>query len=154
MLSTTPVVGKEIPWGDINGQVCHVLDFLPYGRIEQDKALSLFPMFPYASLLVELEKPHRQATLNIFHKIDFVNLSQAYKQKNDEDEMLIIWTTKRYKNVIYKLMSAIMPKLIVWLCKKDSYRLMTDNEYKPELNGEARYIAKKPLLELKPDTMD
>jgi hypothetical protein len=47
-----------------------------------------------------------------------------------------------------------MPKLVVWICPKGAFKLMTDQTGRPELTGMARHRAMTPLVEWKPDVMD
>ena len=44
-----------------------------------------------------------------------------------------------------------MPKLTVMICSKGAYEIMTDSNYKPELTGEARFNAERPIVEWKPE---
>ena len=70
--------------------------------------------------------------------------------------MIIIWTRKNYKvrsKVGEKLYSAFMPKLWVMVCPKGAFELMINDNYKPELTGEARWNAMKPITDWKPDVM-
>lgn len=82
-----------------------------------------------------------------------MDLTGAFKQKREEDEVLIIWTAKHYKKNLFKILSATMPKLIVWVCQKGAYELMIDQQYKPELIGEARILVEKQIIEWKPEAM-
>jgi hypothetical protein len=153
MENKVSVIGKEISWDSIDGKVCRVVKFSSFGKIENNKVLNLPKTSPYASLLVECNELDTNGLLFIFHKLDFFNFCEAFKQKK-ENEVLIIWTAKHYKNFVYKILSSIMPKLIVWVCQKGAYELMTDRNYKPELSGEARFLAEKPIKEWKPEIMN
>lgn len=117
------VLGKDISWDVIDGQICQVIEFNSFGKVEDKKVLNLSVTSPYAFLTVECDKLPQNTILNIFHKTDFLNLTSAFKHKREGDEVLIIWTAKHYKNFLYKILSATMPKLIVWICKKRSLRI-------------------------------
>ena len=47
-----------------------------------------------------------------------------------------------------------MPKLWVMICPKGTYELIVDSNYKPELSGEARWDAMKPITQWKPEVME
>lgn len=155
MNNKIPILGKDIPWDTIDGHVCRVLEFNPHGKVENNNVKAI-PNFPYASLLVECNKLQQKATLYVAHKLDFVNLWKAYKVRgiNKDEEVLILWSKKHYKNWLIKIFSAIMPKIWLMVCKTGTYELMTDQNYKPELTGEARFLAERPLMEWKPEVME
>lgn len=148
-----PVLGKDILFNEIDSAACRVIKFNPHGRIENNQ-VSVVPNFPYASLIIECSKVQPNLILNITHKTDFINLWKAFQQKEKEQEVLIFWTNKHYGNFIYKILSSFMPKLWVMICKKGAYELTTDKDYKPELTGEARYLAKKSIVDWKPEVME
>ena len=148
-----PVLGTNISWKAIDKEILRVVDYRPYAKIEGSKIKSI-PNFPYAMLDVESPKLEDKATLYVTHKLDFMNVNSAFDKKKDDEEILVVWSNNNYKSSLHKLISATMPKLVVWLCKKGAYELMTDKDYKPELSGEARYLAEKPLTEWKPEVME
>jgi hypothetical protein len=53
-----------------------------------------------------------------------------------------------------KLYSAFMPRLWVMVCPKGAFELMVDSNYRPELTGEARWSAMKPIIQWKPEVME
>ncbi len=146
------ILGTDVPWKTIDQAILRVLDYRPYAKVEDNEVKSI-PNFPYAMLEIESSKIQQKATLYVTHKLDFINVQNAFDKKKDDEEVLVIWTNNNYKSFLHKFASVIMPKLIVWICKKGSFELMTDRNYKPELTGEARYLAEKPLSEWKPEVM-
>jgi hypothetical protein len=90
----------------------------------------------------------------ITHKIDFMHLWMAFKERTiqQNEEILIIWSKKYYKSYA-KLFSAFMPRMWVMVCPKGAFELYTDPSYRPELKGEARWNAKKPIVDWKPKVM-
>jgi hypothetical protein len=46
-----------------------------------------------------------------------------------------------------------MPKLWVMVCKKSSFEIHTNPNYKPDLTGEARWLESQPIEDFKPDVM-
>ena len=79
---------------------------------------------------------------------------EAFEERKEGQEVLVIWSNNNYRNVAFKLSRSILPKLIVWLCPKEAYLLMTDQSYKSGLSGEARFLAEKPIKEWKPEVMN
>ena len=148
-----PILGVDIPWKTIDKEILRMVEFRPHSKVEGNEVKSI-PNFPYAMLDVESPKLQQKATLYVTHKLDFMNVHNAFDKKKDGEEILVVWTNNNYKSFLHKLVSATMPKLIVWLCKKGAYELMTDKDHKPELSGEARYLAEKPLTEWKPEVME
>lgn len=58
------------------------------------------------------------------------------------------------KNALYSLFSRSLPKLRVMICKKSSFEIHTNPEFKPELTGEARWLASQPIEDFKPGVME
>lgn len=140
-------------WSVIDGEVCRATDF-------DDTISHLNKSMPYVSITIECVKLPNKAKGFITHKIDFLNLQKAFndpliKEGLDKQytEVIFTWTKKHYKNKVYSLFSHTMPKLIVMICPKGAFELMTDQNYKPELQGEARFLAEKPIVEFKPEVM-
>ena len=150
-----PILGKDITWDTIDGDVLLAVEFNPYAKVD-GKTITSIPNYPYATLTVECTKIPQQATLYVTHKLDFQNLWNAYKVRGiqDSEEVLVFWTKKHYKSGLSKFFSSIMPKLWIRVCKKGAYKLMTDKNYKPEITGEARFLAESPVIEWKPDVLE
>jgi len=155
MNDKTSVLGKDIAWTTIDSEVCRVLEFNSHAEIENNQ-IKAIPNFPYASLVLESNKFQGKATLFVTHKLDFTNLWNAYKKRgiNKDEEVLVLWSNKHYKSWLTKMASSIMPKLWIMICKTNTFELMTDRNYKPDLTGEARFLAERPLIEWKPEVME
>ena len=110
---------------------------------------------PYAGINMECESLGRDITGYISHKMDFEHLWAAFKDRTvrEDEEVIIFWTKKNYKRGA-SLFSAFMPKLWVMICPKGAFELMTNNTCKPELAGEARWKAQKPIIQWKPEVME
>lgn len=146
---------KDGEWSLIDGEVCHVIDFVPMGTVKDGKVVAMDTTTPYASIHIECKKLSEQITGFIAHKTDFINLWKAFKGRGigENEEVLIMWSAKHYKNIILKGLSCVMPKLWVMICPEGAFELMTDQNSRPELQGEARYLAQKPITEWKPEVM-
>lgn len=149
------VLFKDSDWSFIDGSVCRVLNFIPMGAIEGGKIKAINKITPYASIVIENKKLPKKVNGFITHKIDFKHLWLAFKERGikDDEEVNVIWTRKHYKNAIYKILSFAMPKLWVMICKKGAYESMIDPNFKPELQGETRYMAEKAIIDWKPEVM-
>lgn len=147
---------KDKDWSQIDGDACRVTDFTPLGSVVDidGKVRAMDMTTPYASITIECQKLGKNITGYITHKIDFRHLWAAFKERTarEDEEVIIIWTTKNYKRFI--VASPMMPKLLVWVCPKGAFELMTDNIYNPELSSEAWHRAIKPIVEWKPEVMD
>ena len=149
------VLLKDSDWSIVDDSFCKVIDFSPLSILRNGEVIGSMDM-PYASIRIECTKLPKIAKGFITHKIDFIHLWYAFKERtiSQNEEVLIIWSIKHYKSWITKLLSAIMPKLWVMVCKKDAYKLWTDKSYKPELTGETRFLAQMPITEWKPEVIE
>lgn len=145
---------KDSEWSIIDQELCRVIDFVPFGSVRNGEVLALDKSTPYASITFVCEKLSGKIKGFITHKIDFMHLWMVFKERKIEkdEEVIIVWTKKLYKGFA-KLSSAIMPKLQVMICKKGAFKLMTNPNYKPDLRGQARYLAERPIVLLKPEVM-
>lgn len=146
---------KDSQWSVIDGEFCRVLDFIPLGLIRNGKVLNSDKSTPYASVTFECVKLPTRTTGFISHSVDFMNLWRAFKERTiqQNEEVIISWTRKHYKYKFLQYVSLFMPKLWVMICPRGAYELHTNPGYKPELKGEARWLASAPIVEWKPPLM-
>lgn len=147
---------KDKEWCIIDGEPCKVLNFTPTASVKNGKVSTVNMATPYASITIECEKFPEKVTGFINHKIDFLNLWTVFKERTvkQNEEVIIFWSKKHYKIKILKIFSVFLPKLWVMICQKEAYKIMTDPNYRSDLRGEARFIAKKPIIEWKPEIME
>lgn len=146
---------KDSDWSVVEGEVCRVIDFAPLGSSVKDGDVKVLDKStPYASVTLECRKFPNRITGFITHKVDFLHLWAAFKERGvkENEEVLISWYKKGLKTSA-KIFSPFMPKLVVMICKKEAYELINDSNFKPELSGEARFNAEKPIIEWKPEVM-
>jgi len=145
---------KDSQWSAIDEELCRAVDFVPIASVKEGKILAIGKT-PYASVVLECEKRPTKIKGFITHKLDFIHLWTAFKERTitQDEEVLIIWTRKEYKNIIYKIFSTFMPKLWVMVCPKEAFELATNPDYKHELKGEARWKARDPIIDWKPEVM-
>jgi len=114
---------------------------------------------PYASIHIECKKIPGKITGFITHKIDFINLWNAFKERGvkENEEVLIIWSIKHYKNKIFKVFSRVMPKLWVMIWRKGAFEMFVNLNQKTESltdEGIRKTLGTGPLAEWKPDVME
>jgi len=133
-------------WSIIDGETCRVVDFIP---MNFDKSV------PYACITIECKKVGKIRGY-ITHRTDFKHLFMAFKERTikENEEVLIFWSKEHYKLKLLTLLHNFLPKLRVMICKKGAFNLITNSSYKPELQGEARFHAEKPIVDLKPEIME
>lgn len=126
---------KDKEWSLIDGELCLITNFTPFmgSAVKDGVVISPDTSTPYASVEVKCKKA-KKITGFITHKIDFSNLWAAFKERGfdkEKEEILIYWTAKRYKYKFYQAISNFllailggtpMPKLIVMICPKDTYK--------------------------------
>jgi hypothetical protein len=130
------VLLQDSDWEPLEAITCRVTEFTPLGF---SKAM------PYASIKVESPALAEPTTGFVTHKLDFKHLSQAFSRSESEPdtEVQIIWWTKGWRY----LKGPSEPRMEVSLNPKNAYELMYDDGYKPELQGEERWRAGRPIAE-------
>lgn len=139
--SSELLVGRDIPWEDLEGQYMRVNDFnflakVELGKIKEDR----FPK-PYGFISVECPKLPCQAIMPIFHKLDFKNLWEVFRQRklSPSEEVLVAYAPIRHG--LLKPLSRTLPNLVIRIYPKG--RL--EQVYNP--NSPAEIFGKKPIAE-------
>lgn len=149
------VLIKDKDCSVIDGDVCRVKAFTPLATVENGRVRALHWSTPYASIQIECTRlPDDDVTGFIGHKLDFLHLWSAFNERGvGEDEEVIVFWTKKHLNRSARVVSKFMPRLWVMVCPKEAFELMTDDDFRPELQGLARYKAHEALVEWKPEVM-
>lgn len=124
MADSNPVLGRDIPLDRIDKEICRVVKFTPHAKIINNKVEAENKTDPYAFLTIETKKIPGKVDLPLFHKDDFRSIYDAWNERKEDQEVLVVWSNKNYKNIVFKISQSILPKLIVWLCQKDAYQLL------------------------------
>ena len=127
---------RDEDWGPLDGEICRVRAFTPLaGRVEGTEVKSSTRGLPYASIEIESPTLAETTTGYITNKLDFQHLWQAFKVRGvgDDEEVIVVWN-KRNLNRVARWLSRGLPGLIVWICPKQAYELMTDPSFRPELS--------------------
>jgi len=116
--------------------------------------------------------------INLARKIDFAMLWSAFNERTQvkgaqvetayepngnpvfvakhgvatNEEVWLVWTQKNYISKI-GLMNKFLPRLIVKVSPKGAYELVNNRNARPELKGEARFLAERPLVTWTPIAM-
>jgi hypothetical protein len=166
---------KDSDWSMVADEICRVLKFTPLSAAVRDgHVIATDLSMPYASVEIESPKITGRATGFITNKTDFAMLWAAImeprenirgvrvqthltrpdgsERQTSETEVWIVWTKSRYKFGL-ALVDRVLPKLIVMVCLKGAYELTTDNNVRPELSGEERFLAEEPLVTWTPEVM-
>jgi len=148
-------MNRDKDWSVIDSEPCRVIYFTSIATVNDGKIIT--PKMPesYASVFLECKKFSKTVKGFVNHRLDFLNLWKAFKERDisDNEEVIIFWSSKHYKYKFLKYFSAILPKMWILVCKKGAFELMSDSNYKPELNGIDRWEAIKPITEWKPEIM-
>lgn len=150
------VLRQDREWQSIDSKLCKVVSFDPSETsMENGRIVVADRATPYASLVLECEDGRRYKGF-VTQKIDFANLWRAFRERgvSKNEEVIIAWSNTHYKYRWLKLFSVFLPKLRVMICPRGAFELMTDKNFKPELSGEVRWNAQKPIIEWKPEVME
>jgi len=109
---------------------------------------------PYALVTLDVPGLPPDTMGAISHKIDFMNLWKVFReiQLTDDEEVNVAWIKSRLPSAA-KWFSMFMPGLVVMICESGAYELIT-TDCRPELRGEARFKAERPIVELRPSIYD
>lgn len=151
---TDTILRKDSEWDVIDGEPCRVLEFVPLVSVQGDTILAPNKTDPYASVILNCKKYSKPIKGFICHKVDFEHLWEAFKDRGvKQDEEVIIFYGKKQLKIYAKLISYFMPKFWVMICQKGVFELMTDPTNRPDLQGEGRFLAERPIVEWKPEVM-
>jgi hypothetical protein len=145
---------RDKDWRPLDGETCRVVAFRPLaGRVEGTEVKSSTHHLPYAAIDIEAPPLAEPVTGYISHKLDFLHLWQAFKDRTDDEEVIAIWNKSNLKRGL-RWSSRAMPGLVVWLCPKHAYEVMNDPSFRPELAGLERHEASRPIEKWVPDVFE
>lgn len=146
---------RDEDWRPLDGEICRVRAFTPLaGRVDGTQVKSFTRRLPYASIEIESPALAEPTTGFITNKLDFQHLWQAFNVRGvgDDEEVIVVWNKSNLKHVA-RWLSRGMPGLIVWICPKQAYEVMTDPSFRPELAGMERHRAVSPIKRWEPGVM-
>lgn len=139
---------RDEDWERLDGEICRATAFSPFPDAEENWSI------PYAA--IELESPVLAGPTvgYITNRLDLDHLTEAFSlQADDGDkEVIVIWHKSKL-NPAFGAAARGMPGLLVWVCPKDSYELMTDPSFRPELEAHERHDAARPLMRWEPEEL-
>jgi len=150
------ILTKDSEWSKTDGELCRIIDFVPHTSVRDGKISKINKTMPYASVTMECKKIPNKITGFITNKIDFMHLWAAFKERTvkQNEEVIILWSKKHYKLKLLKFFPGFWPKLWIMICQKDAFKLISDPNYKPELQGETRHKAEKSIMDWKPEIIE
>jgi len=144
----------EKEWSEIDGELCGVLQFTPFSVIENGKILAskITNPSPHATLTLECKKVQGTIIGYIWHRIDFRNLWKVFMERTvqENEEVIISWTTENYKYTWCKYFSYFMPKLWISIYPEGHFELLADPSLRPDSWG---LKERTPIEVFKPDVM-
>lgn len=146
---------KDSEWAAIDGEPYRVIKFSPLlASVQNGKVVAINMTTPYAS--VSLERNSRIIEGFVTSKTDFLHLWLAFRERgiSADEEVIMFWSVKHYKYKFIKFFSMFFPKMWVMICPKGALEIMTNSHSHPELTGRARFLAKMPIVEFKPEIIE
>lgn len=131
------ILVKDSDWSPVEDRPCKVMSFAPNGPNG-------------ARAIIALDSPNLPSDTAgaIFHKRDFENLQTAFAQ--GDDTVVVVEWSKRHLTGLRKLFAPFMPRLFIMVFHPEAYELMANPNLRPELRGEERFLAERPLMMLEP----
>ena len=145
-------VKKDSEWKKLEKKIGRVIKFDPSALEKDGQIIEEISHYPYAYVTLEYKGESETIRGAITHRVDFLNLVAAFRDKNSDEEILLIWDKSDMKFWARPFFVS-MPGIIFWKCHKGAYDIMHDDNYKPELQGEARFLAERPIQEWKPGAL-
>lgn len=140
------LIGKQIPFFDIRNELLKVIEFIPFATLENDRLISVSNNLPYGFINVVNYKYSQMMSLPITHKRDYYHLWEVFKKRqiSDVEEVIVVWT-KDYENGLLKIFSMFLPKLVVMVCRQNTYMKLTDSVERNKVDGEAGALELLPI---------
>ena len=149
MTNDAPLVGRDIPWSTVEGQLCKVIVFVPISTIESGKIKEPAMKLAYGGVTVEVmgfesRNIPKQIVLPVLHRLDFRNLWYLYEERGvgPQEEVLISYDPLKRKKII-GLFHRSLPSLPIKVYRCGSIQLIYDWS-----TGKREYPYCEPILEL------
>jgi hypothetical protein len=161
-------------WATIDGRLCLVTTFVPMAKVQGGSVIAMNATMPYGSVHIKCEELPDDITGLITHKTDFAMLWAAFNARTqvagvsfnitspalkleglgEQEEVWLAWTKRRYR-WIARLFGRILLRLVVMVAPKGAFEIACDRSgrVRPDLHGEARAMAARPLAIWKPEVM-
>jgi hypothetical protein len=134
------IFSNDSDWSIITDDLCKVTKF----ETHRGKAAR-------ATVTLDSLKIPANTIGTIFHKLDLQHLREAFAAKGNDPKMVVaIEWSKRHLTGVRKLLSPFMPRLFIMVMHEDAFELLINRDMRPELRGEARANAMKPIAMWEP----
>jgi hypothetical protein len=147
---TMKILGKDIAWNKINGELCRVLDFIPHASVRNGKVESAGISTPYASLTLECPQISENIGCPIIHRVDFIHLWGIFKERGIKEGEEVLAGRYEYNTVLGKLFSPFFPKMYILIYPIGSYNKFNDKSWWEKTKGEVLAREMKPITRRDP----
>jgi len=153
--SRSGCLSKDSDWSEFEGLICRVKRFTPFATVENGRVVTTNRTMPYALVALEccekgVDRPP-DAVGAIRHRLDFQRLWWAFVERDlgDDETVFVVWS-KRNLKATARLFSPFMPRLAVTIFKTEAWKLLSESGYRPDLGGEAKFLAELPIHHWQP----
>jgi hypothetical protein len=146
---------RDEDWRPLDGEMCRATAFTPLaGRVEGSEVKSSSKRLPYASIEIQARPFAERVTGFVTHKDDFQHLWHVFQVRGvaDDEEVIVIWNKSALSGV-NRWVSRAMPGLMVWVCRRHTYELANDPNFRPELDVSERFDAMSPIERWEPSVL-
>jgi hypothetical protein len=153
-MSNMLLTNKE--WSVVDGCMCEVEEFTSFARVENGKVVSanISKLYGFVSINCKERGVNipRGTIGAITHKMDFRLLWEVFHERGikDNEQVVICWS-KNYLRPAAKLFATFMPRIAVTIFETTAYRLLSEPDFHPEIQGRARFFAELPIAHWQPD---
>ena len=142
------LIGKDVSWEDVEGEMLKVKRFTPFGTVEGDKIKAPPIPMPYAALAIESTNWSRELSLPVVHKVDFRNLWECFQVRGvNPDEEVLVGYHKAPRRRFAKIFSSFLPRLGIFIFPQGHLEEAEDPNFRPKDIG-AWYT---PIAKWKPE---
>lgn len=150
------ILFSDKDWSVVADRCCEVTSFHPFAEVKNGQVISKGRTTPLA--MIGLKCSERGVALQadtfgaILHKEDFKRLWSAFVERHlNRDETICVTWSKQSLRAAARLLSMVMPRLAVIIFTNESYELLHNPDYRPDLQGEKRFYSELPICLWQPE---
>ena len=146
-LPTLRIIGREIPWSAVDGDILTVRDYAPFASIENGKLRAFSGLGPLAFLVVQSGQ-HGQAAVTVTHRVDFHHLWSATVTRGvgPDEELTVAWWSGERPGFLTALFASFLPRLNVAVFRRGAVEMIR-NPGTSQLDALEFLAATRPLAE-------
>jgi hypothetical protein len=140
-------LGRDLSWSSIDGELCLVVAFEPFGEVVGEKVKAPPVPMPYANLTIVCSKLDSAVTWPVSHRVDFVHLWQAFRVRplDVDEEIMVVWSSSDRTGSIERVFASFLPRINVMVYPKGSYANFNGPTWNERVRGETWALAMEPL---------